>query len=148
MEKITKLVNNHKEIIKYLIAGITSAFINISLLFIFTEILKLWYLISSTIAFFFAFCASFGLQKFWTFKDGSLRQIKRQTIMYFSVASMNLVINLGIIYVLVDIVQIWYIYAQIMISSTLAISSFLIYKFKIFNQGLLSLKNLIPWHDR
>ena len=134
IDQLKNLEPRYKEIIKYVISGSSALTVDLVLLFTFTNYLGMWYLISSILAFLIAFVVSFGLQKFWTFRDNSMIQIKKQAGIYFLVTSMNLVINTGAIYLMVDHFGIWYLYAQVLISGILAITSYLIYKFKIFNQ--------------
>lgn len=124
----------YKVYIKYLIAGGLASLADLVLLFIFTDWFKLWYLFSAILAFCFAIFLSFSLQKFWTFREDSRDRIYQQFTLFFSVAVVNLVINTVLIYLFVDFIHLWYILAQIIASGLIAISSFIIYKFLIFQQ--------------
>ena len=53
------------KIVRYLISGGTAAAINLSLLFLLTEFVGMWYLASSVLSFIAGFTASFLFQKFW-----------------------------------------------------------------------------------
>jgi len=132
------LLNNimkHKRPIKYLIAGGTAAFVDLSLLYFFTDILGLWYLLSACLAFAAAFFVSFFLQKFWTFRDNDQERIYRQMGVYLAVALANLALNAALMYVLVDGFKVWYMLAQFVISGVIACESYLIYRIFIFNQS-------------
>lgn len=123
----------YKRIFKYLIAGSIGTFVNLALLYFFTDILGIWYLISAGLAFVLSFFVSFFLQKFWTFSDRDRQKMYRQMAGYLSVALANLALNTALMYLLVDGLKIWYMLAQFIISAFIAIESYLVYKFFIFN---------------
>lgn len=128
------LLKKHQCFVRFVIAGGTAAFVDLVLLYFFTDILGIWYLISACLAFSIAFFVSFFLQKFWAFKDNGKEHIHKQMALYFIIALANLIFNACLMYIFVDIVKIWYLLAQIFASGLIAIESYLIYKFFIFNQ--------------
>lgn len=121
------------KIIRYIISGGTAALVSLSLLYFFTDVVGIWYLLSSTLAFVVAFFVSFLLQKLWTFKDTHTKDISRQVSLYFVTAVSGLSANALFMYALVDIVGLWYIFAQILSSGTIATVTFFIYGNIIFN---------------
>ncbi|MDP3900201.1 MAG: glycosyltransferase [bacterium] len=133
-------VDRNKIYLKYLIAGGTAAATDLGLLFIFTELLGFFYLVSAVLAFCIAFFVSFYLQKFWTFRDPNRDQMPRQMAVYLTVALVNLGLNTLGMYVLVGWLGIWYLLAQVIIGSALALESFIIYNFVIFNK-IITAKN-------
>lgn len=133
MKIMINFLQKYKRIIKYLIAGGTSALVDLSLLYILTDILGIWYLISACLAFATAFFVSFFLQKFWTFRDGDKEVMYKQMGAYSGVAMANFLINIALMYALVDGFKIWYMLAQFMASGLIAIESYLVYNFFIFN---------------
>jgi len=131
------LFNNYYKyfrVIKYLIAGGTATSVNLILLYLLTEYAHLWYLVSSALAFIISFFVSFYLQKYWTFTDRDKEKVFKQLSIYLLVALINLVINLVIMYLLVEIVGFWYMLAQLITGALIATESYLIYNFFIFNQ--------------
>ncbi|MDD4271825.1 MAG: glycosyltransferase [Patescibacteria group bacterium] len=132
------LLLKYKQIIKYLIAGGTATLTDLCLLYFFTDILDIWYLLSAVLAFSIAFFVSFFLQKFWTFRDPDKEAMYKQMVVYFGVCLTNLVINTVLMYVFVDFFKIWYMLAQVIISGLIACESYLIYKFFIFNKNIKS----------
>ena len=129
---ILKQIYKNKIYIKYIISGGTAAGVDLGLLFIMTDLLKIWYIASATIAFLIAFFVSFTLQKFWTFRDNSTEGVYKQMSLYFAVGIANLFLNAGLMYVLVDVVRLWYMLAQVVAGVFVASWSFLIYKIFIF----------------
>ena len=121
-----------KQLFKYLLSGITVAVFELALLYAFTEYLHIWYLFSAILAFFFAFCLSFSLQKFWTFQDTRKEGIPAQVSLYLFVSVCNLGINVVALYLLVQVAGLWYMFAQVLINGGIAVWSFVLYKFVIF----------------
>lgn len=133
----------HKRPIKYLIAGGTAAFIDLSLLYFFTDILAIWYLFSACLAFVAAFFVSFFLQKFWTFRDNEKERIYKQLGLYLAVALANLALNAMLMYIFVDGFKVWYMLAQFVVNGLIACESYFVYKFLIFNRNNKSVNDKI-----
>ncbi len=119
---------------RYVAAGLTGASTQIGLLYIFTDIVKIWYIYSSIIAFVSAIIVSFLLQKFWTFKDGSTNKMHHQAFKYLVTAITGLIANTLLMYLFVDLIGLWYIFAQIVIGGMIMIFNFLMYKFFVFHK--------------
>lgn len=128
------LVLRYKTIVKYLISGSTAAFVDLGLLFVFTDIFGVWYLLSAIIAFIFAFFTSFYLQKFWTFSDRRTEGLTRQMTLYFVVAVANLILNTALMYVFVDFIGVHYFISQIIVALLIACGSFFVYRNLIFKK--------------
>lgn len=121
-------------LLRYLAAGVSGAGTQICLLYLFTDVVGIWYLYSSIISFGIAVFISFTLQKFWTFKDKETNAIHHQFIKYFILAILGLLINSIMMYLMVDMAQVWYLLAQIITSAIIALINFVAYKFFIFDQ--------------
>jgi putative flippase GtrA len=122
--------------IAYLFSGGTAALVNLVTLYVLTDLIGWWYLISATFSFLVAFWVSYLLQKYWTFRDKTEDTGHRQKSLYFLVALINLAINTVLMYFFVDIVHIWgeHMVAQILTSALIAIESFFVYKIFIFKK--------------
>ena len=138
---IVSLIRNEKRgifgkniLLRYLVAGITGASTQIGLLYVFTDIVGLWYIYSSLLAFLIAIIISFTLQKFWTFADGEIKKAHYQFAYYMGVAVLGIFINTIFMYIFVSIFGIWYILAQIITGGIIAVFNFIMYKFFIFNR--------------
>lgn len=124
----------YQQVVRYLIAGGTAAATDIILLFVFTSILDIWYLISTVLAFLIAFVVSFLLQKYWTFTDGANAAWKSQAIKYLAITSTNLGLNTLLMYVSVDFLHLHYLLAQIIVSGLIAVESYFIYQIFVFKK--------------
>lgn len=125
-------MRRYAQILKYLISGGTAAAVNIGSLYIFTDFFKWWYLFSTVVSFILAFFVSFLLQKFWTFQDKETDGVHKQLSMYFVVGLINLALNTALMYFCVDILHVWYILSQFIVTGLIAILSFFVYKHFIF----------------
>ena len=126
-------ISKYKKLIKFLIAGSTAAGTTFFFVYFFTDIVGLWYLASSVIAFFFGVVVSFTLQKFWTFKGEQEKQTHHQLILFISLGICGMVINALGMYLLVDKVHLWYMLAQFITAAGIAIINFFVYQLVIFN---------------
>jgi dolichol-phosphate mannosyltransferase len=133
---IKRNLNKYGRVFKFLIAGCAGAFTNLALLYFFTDILGVWYLASSSLAFIVSFFVSFFLQKFWTFSDKAKESLLKQMGVYLAVALTNLVINGLLMYLLVDGFKIWYMFSQFTVSGVIALESYWVYKIFIFNKDV------------
>jgi len=125
-------VKQHQSIIKFLISGGAATLIDLIALYFFTDILKIWYLISAILAFTLAFTANFAMQKFWSFNCEQEKKSHHQLILFLLVNLINLSINSFGVYLLVEKMNIWYIFSQVIMSGLIAMESFFVYKLLIF----------------
>lgn len=126
----------HMRILRFLISGGISLGTDLVLLYIFTDIFGIWYLVSAVAAFILAFFVSFTLHKFWTFGDHSRDGIHMQMGTYFLVAAANLGLNTMLVFAFVEWAGVHYLLAQIVASALIAIESFFIYQRFIFRNTL------------
>jgi dolichol-phosphate mannosyltransferase len=124
----------HMNFFRFLIAGSMGAIVNLSVLYIFTDILGVWYLYSSVSAFIGSFFVSFLLQKFWTFRDHSKDNIHKQASLYFLVLLCGLGLNTLILYFLVEYGGLHYLPGQVMSAAIVAAFSYSAYRHFIFKK--------------
>lgn len=114
---------------KYVISGAIASLVMFVSLVFFRETLGIWYLYSSSFAFILAFLTSFALQKLWTFKNNVGNQsTHKQLVLFFVVSIINLGINALGMFILVDLVHIWYIFSQFLVTVLIAVWSFFVYR--------------------
>ncbi len=116
------------KIVRFLIAGGLAMVVNIALLYVFTEFLGMWYLVSAGLAFMCAFVVSFTLQKYWAFRNNDVIKVRTQLPMHLTVALVNLVIDIALVYMLVELLGVWYIAAQIIAAAVISIESFFAFR--------------------
>ena len=119
-------------VIRYGISGVGGFASNMSIFLLFFKVFQFHYLYASAVAFLGGAVVSFLLQKFFTFSNHALEDVKRQFILHIALLSCNLMANIALIYFFVDILGTKEIVAQALGSAIIAIWSFFIYRNRIF----------------
>ena len=120
------------KVLKFFLSGGISTFINVAVLFICTHYFHIWYVGSAAIAFVVSVVASFTLQKLWTFDEKALNKVHTQFFAYAVIITVNLLLNMAIIYSLVEYLNIHYVLSQIIASALIAIESYFAYSIFVF----------------
>lgn len=104
-----------KQFIKFCIVGGIGTIVNLAILYAMVEFLKISYIFGATIAFVVAVINNYILNKLWTFKDKRTGKtfITKQWIKFLSISVISLGANLAALYLLVEFLNLWYIFAQI-----------------------------------
>ncbi len=122
-----------KQIIRFSVVGGLAFLIDYSLLYAFTEFLKIHYLISSIISFSVSVIFNYVLSVKWVF-DVNKKQDIKEFIKFIIFSVIGLIINSILMYIQVDIMGIHYMIAKLF--STIIV---MIYNFitrKIFIEGV------------
>jgi len=135
MDFLFKQIKKRVRIIRYIIAGGTATGVNLALLYVLTDWIGFWYLFSVVIAFFGGFFTSFFLQKLWTFQDKNREQTKRQMTIFLLLAMVNLIGNIFLMYILVDILKVWYMLAQAIITALIAFWNYNAFRIFVFKSS-------------
>lgn len=129
---LTEFFGRHR-VMRFLLSGGTALLVNLVLLYVFADMLNMWYITASILAFVGAFCVSFFLQKFWTFDNKNMDSVHFQAGISLVVALANLALNTLIMYELVEGLGVYHIFAQVIASGVIACESFFVYKNLVFN---------------
>ncbi|MDE2041033.1 MAG: GtrA family protein [Patescibacteria group bacterium] len=131
-----------QKFMKFAVSGGTAAVLSIVLLYIFTDWLGWWYLISSIIAFIISMVAHFILQKLWVFTHKETDGVHIQLAKFLMLSLVNLGINSLFMYAAVSVLGLNYLVAQFIIRIVLAVMNYFVYERLIFitnrEAGLLS----------
>src|SRR3989344_2002797 len=132
------LKQNHKivarQFICFVVSGAAAAAVGLLTIYVLTDIIKVWYLASSIVSFLVAFVTAFLLQKFWTFQNHEIVKLPKQASFSFGVAIYNFFVNAGLMYGLVDILNMHYFVSQFITYAFFGCIDFFIYKFLIFKE--------------
>lgn len=120
-----------KQLAKHVIVGFSGAVINVSIMYLMTDLLGSHYLFSAIIAFLVSTLNSFMLNKIWTYKHHQ-GCYKKQVFRYLLTSSFGLAINLVLLPILVEYFDLWYLMAQTVTIIQLGLFSFFINKYWIF----------------
>ena len=117
--------------IRFIIAGGTSAMVDLILLYLLNTTLGIYYLLSAVLAFLGAFGVSFTLHKYWTFKSHA-EETHKQAIMYLGTSLFALFLNTLLMYIFVDFFHIEVLISQFFVGIMVAFSSFFISRNFVF----------------
>lgn len=102
-----------KQGIKFAIVGGIGTLVNLSILYIFTDIIGILYLISGAIAFNVALVNNYILNKMWTFEENIKERIVGKVVKYAIICIIALSVNLLVLFVLVEFFLIYYLFSQV-----------------------------------
>ncbi len=127
-----RINEHHWRLVRYLFSGTTAALVLLGVLHFLVSTLGIQYLFASGLAFTIAFCVSFILQKFFTFKDHKIERIHTQAGLYLIVFVCNIICNTALMYFMVDKFGIPYLVAQVLTGGIIALWSYFLYRYFIF----------------
>ena len=130
--RIINLIKKHSKIIKFLIVWSVSTLIDLGFLYVFIEVLHLQLFIWVILSFLISVINWFILNKFWTFKDRSIKY-KRQFTKFLFVSMIWLFLTLTLMFLLTVISWVYYLLAKIITSLILVIWNFLWNKYWTFS---------------
>jgi len=132
MESDNKILSTIKQLSKFVIAGCLVIAVELILLFLFTDIMNIWYVISSMLGYIGSTVISFTIHKFWTFNHDLHYKIKKEMILYFIIIFVGTFLNAKGVQILVEDYYLNYLIAQLIIAPILGIGNFLFYKLFVF----------------
>ena len=109
--------------IKYFLVGGIGIGVNLGLLYVLTDFLGIWYILSQGIAIAISITNNFFLHRYWTFKNEIVepKTLERYT-KFFIVSVTGMGIQLGLTFMLVENYALYYLYAAIL--SIVAVGAF------------------------
>ena len=122
------------QIIRYILAGGIATASNMGVLFICVHYFKLWYLFGAIISFCCAVLISYTLQKFFVFKNYSRENIHKQFFAFFIFNFAMLGVNTLLMYLFVDIINFYYLFAQALSSILCACVNYIYFNKIIFKK--------------
>jgi len=117
---------------KFIFSGGLAAGTKLAIFFVLFSIFHVWYLLASGIAFAFSVVVGFYMQKYFTFQDLSKEHTHKQASMFIFVSGINFLVNIVVMYVLVDAFRVNEILAQILTISIIACWNFFVYQKFVF----------------
>lgn len=102
----------------FFVVGGICAMLDLVLIYFFTDVLGIWYLLSGVLAFVITATINFLLNKRFTFKNTAL-DYRRQYTQFLVVAICGLAINTSVLYICTSLLGIWYLTSRV-ISSLVA----------------------------
>ncbi len=133
---LDKIVKNNSQFLKYAFGGAVAFVVDVSLLYILTDVAGLWYLWSATFSFTVAAFVNYLFQRFWTFKSQE-RRVVRQFLTFLSLQLVGLFINNSMMYLTVEYLGVWYLVAKAFAALVVLIWNFWSSKVFVFNRQFI-----------
>lgn len=118
--------------IKYALTGLAPSLLELGLLFILVEYGHWHYLLASVLTYGLSFIISFLLRRYLVFTDSASRTIIKQTGWYALFFIFNILLNVCLMYVLVERAEIYYLLAQVVVNSVAGLVGFTFNRFVTF----------------
>jgi len=103
-----------KHAIKYYLVGASGVLVNLGILYVLTDFIGVWYLVSYSIAIYISITTNFFLNNAWTFSDAKIFQ--KKIFMYgkfLGVSLLGMGLQLGCTFLLVERAEIYYMLAAL-----------------------------------
>jgi dolichol-phosphate mannosyltransferase len=115
--------------LKYCIVGFSGIIINNGLLYVLTEYMTIFYIISSLISIEVSKISNFILNDKWTFKNDKSKSLINRFVLFEIISIGGVVLNLILLYVLVDEFKVYYIYANILLVPIILVWNYLLNRY-------------------
>ncbi len=99
------------QFVKFCLVGTGAATVDLGLLNFFVLVAGFNVYLSRTFSFIVATMVGYTLNRIWTFRSG--RQDVRQYFKFLFVQTVGLALNLGIMYLLIEFIHLWYNFAAV-----------------------------------
>lgn len=119
--------------VRFCVSGGIATTVDIVLLFVLTELFDFWYLMSALPAYIFGTGVHYFISRRWVFSN-TVRGSVFQGSMFFAVQSLGMVVNLSVLFVLVEYAGLWYILAKILTTVVAVSLNFNLNKYITFKQ--------------
>ncbi len=107
------LFKSLEQLIRYSISGFIGFLINVSIYFALYELLHVYYVLASFLAFALPQTVSFLIDKYWSFRNRSKKKIEVQFTKFFIVSAAALSVNLSLLYLLVQYSKLHHLISQL-----------------------------------
>ncbi len=121
------------DFLKYGLGGGFAFILNLFLTYFFTEILKIYYLISVLLGYLISVFVNFSFQTFITFKTKEEKFLKR-FILFLLIQGSSSLLHTFFVYIFTDFFKVYYLISVILSSTILWILNFSLSKKLIFNK--------------
>ncbi len=113
------------EFLKFGLVGIMGTLVNLIVLYIFTEFVGVYYILSAIIAFLVAVTHNFILNKLWTFREKIHYLFAKKYMQFFIVSIFALLVNLLFLYIFTEFLNIYYMVSQVLAIGISFIANFI-----------------------
>ena len=127
-----KTNNTFLQLFRYTFVGGLAFLVDFSTLFILTEYFKINYLVSAAIAFVFGLLVNYMLSIIWVFSS-TMKNRWLEFLLFAIIGLVGLVLNEFFIYILTDVLRVYYLFSKIITTCIVYFWNFFARKIIIFN---------------
>lgn len=129
-----------KPFFKYSIVGVIGTFLDLAALYLLVEYGRMEVIPASVVSFLLAVVNNFIFNKIWTFQNKSTNY-RKLFIKFLIVSIVGLLLTITCMYIFVNLIKIWYMFAKALTSLVVLIWNFLgnkFWTFRIKNQNIIA----------
>lgn len=141
---MSELIRKFGPFLKYCVVGATGTFIDLASLYVFVEYYSIPILGATVLSFLLAVTNNFILNKIWTFKSKS-KNYRKLYIKFLMVSLIGLGLTVTSMYVMVNLIGVWYMFAKALTSLMVLVWNFLankLWTFRLAERKLIFNENL------
>jgi putative flippase GtrA len=101
-----------EKLVWFFMTGVLSSLTDVSLLYLFTSVLGIWYITSAAASYCSGIIISYTLNKYLTFHDTS-REYFAQFSVFAAISVVGLGLNLGVMWVMVEYLSVFYLIGKV-----------------------------------
>lgn len=120
-----------RELIMYVFFGVLTGVVNLGVYFLFSHVLGVYYLFSNVVAWFLSVLFAYVTNRIWVFESNS-NNILKEVFLFFSCRSFSGLVDIGLLYFFVDILNIGDYISKIIVQIIVVILNYLFSKLLIF----------------
>ena len=124
-----------KKLIKFAVVGASGTIIGLAALWIMTEKMEWYYLLAYAFAFVLSASHNYSWNSLWTFKDKQANA--KGFSKYLTVSTITLGINLTLMFVLTDIIGLWYMFSAVTVTIIIFLINFLMSRRYVWNVDIV-----------
>ncbi|MCL2485687.1 MAG: GtrA family protein [Endomicrobia bacterium] len=125
--------NTYVQFVKYFFASGMALFVDFSLLFILTDFVGVYYILSATISFIAGLITAYILSKKFIFAKSSISNTKAEFLVFAAIGIAGLIINNLMLWTLTDKLGFYYMYSKFFTAFVTYLWNFFARKYIIFN---------------
>jgi putative flippase GtrA len=116
LKQINRIYTKNRKIIRFLSVGGICAAYNLIVLYYLTSVFRFHYLFSFVVVFATGNLIGFYLNKYYTFKT-QRDLFWKELLKYYSVMASNFILGIILMFIMVNILKLWYFYAMILLTA-------------------------------
>lgn len=106
--------NHLVQIFRYMIAGFSAFIVDTSVLFLLTDFLHIYYLLSTIFAFLIGLLVSYLINIYWVFNKRKKEERKVEIMIFVIISIVGLLLTLALMWLFTSIFKVYYLYSKIL----------------------------------